>query len=206
MPFVPNANVAMVELRYLWDSQRVENTLYFDRGSAPNLTQMGELAALLATWWTTHLAPLTSDQVSLQEVVVTSMESETAPSLVYTFSLPEPGTATSPSLPNNTSIAIKFNTAGRGRSARGRNYVVGLVENVVTNNAVSPIHAAAVQAAYLELFMLLGDMTSPWTWVVYSRFADGDPRATGLAQAVTSVSFSDLVIDSQRRRLPGRGR
>lgn len=206
MPFVPNANVAMVEFRCLWDDQKVENTLYFDRGSAPGPTQIAELAAVLATWWETHIAPLTSDQVTLQEVVVTSLASETAPSLVYTFSLPAQGGATSPSLPNNTTIAIKFNTQGRGRSSRGRNYIIGLVETVVTNNEVSAVHAAALQAAYQELFLTLGDMTNPWVWVVYSRFADGNPRATGLAQAVSSVSFSDRIVDSQRRRLPGRGR
>lgn len=205
MPFVENPNVAMVEFRQSWDDQKVENTLYFDRGTAPTSGQIAELAATLATWWETHMSPLQSNTVSLNEVVVTSLASETAPQLVYTFSLPAIGAQTAPSLPNNVSWAVKFNTVGRGRSSRGRNFFVGLVESHVDQNEVSATHAAAIVDAYQELFTVLGDMTDPWTWVVYSRYTAGNERATGLAQAVTSVSPTDLIIDSQRRRLPGRG-
>jgi len=47
--------------------------------------------------------------------------------------------------------------------------------------------------------------------VVVSRFsgvdADGHPipRTTGVSTLVASVAIVDPVIDSQRRRLPGRG-
>jgi hypothetical protein len=42
--------------------------------------------------------------------------------------------------------------------------------------------------------------------VVLSRISEGVPRDLALAQAVTGILTTDLFIDSQRRRLTGRGR
>ena len=44
----------------------------------------------------------------------------------------------------------------------------------------------------------------PWSMVVVSRYENNAPRAEGIATLVDRLS-SDGVIDSQRRRLPGRG-
>jgi len=43
------------------------------------------------------------------------------------------------------------------------------------------------------------------TWVIVSRFLDKAPRTTGISRTVSSVILVNLVADSQRRRLPGRG-
>jgi hypothetical protein len=42
--------------------------------------------------------------------------------------------------------------------------------------------------------------------VVLSRISEGVPRDLALAQTVTGILTTDLFIDSQRRRLTGRGR
>ena len=50
-----------------------------------------------------------------------------------------------------------------------------------------------------------------YTWVVASRFsgvdAEGDPipRAAGITTPITTVLIVDNLVDSQRRRLSGRG-
>jgi hypothetical protein len=106
-------------------------------------------------------------------------------------------------LPNNVTWAIKFNTANRGRSGRGRNYIIGLTKPKVAANLLNPITAGQFVDGYLDLLTDLA--ASDWEWVVYSRFEDKVERTTGLAQPVVSVSFADLILDSQRRRLPGRG-
>jgi hypothetical protein len=48
--------------------------------------------------------------------------------------------------------------------------------------------------------------TAGYNLVVLSRIQDGVPRDLALAQTVTSILTTDLFIDSQRRRLTGRGR
>jgi len=143
--------------------------------------------------------------VSFRECVATSLASETAPSVINTVGLPVVGGNANPALPNNVTLAIKFSTAGRGRASRGRNYILGITEESVTANQVGPGFITAYVSAYQALFTALGDMTNPWTWVVYSRQLNNALRAEGLAQEILNVGFVDNVIDSQRRRLPGRG-
>lgn len=204
MPFVPVPDTCQVELRYTWDSQQVENTLYFYNVSEWSTSQMTDLAGAVAAWWHTSVRPQQSEDVTLRELYLTDLRSVTAPTVTYATGLPDVGSAAAPSVSNNTSLAISFRTAGRGRSSRGRNYWVGLLANQVDASEVAPAHAASIQAAYEALIDAVSE--SDWNWVVVSRFHNGAPRTEGLRQPVQSVVVTDLVVDSQRRRLPGRGR
>jgi len=107
-------------------------------------------------------------------------------------------------LPGNCSLSISFRTAGRGRSSRGRNYFVGLVESQVNGDVVNGGNVDAYQTLYEELIGA-GSVVTGWQWVVVSRFFNGAPRTAGLAQPVTAVVVVDSFIDSMRSRLLGRG-
>jgi hypothetical protein len=113
-------------------------------------------------------------------------------------------------LPNNVTLTVSFRTANRGRSFRGRNYVVGLGETQVAGNTVAPSVITAFDGIYSQL--LASPVAAIATWVVVSRFSGVDPvtkepipRVTGIATPITSVTVVDNVVDSQRRRLPKRG-
>lgn len=205
VPFVPNEHVVEVEFRAIWDSQKVENTLYFRQAGTPGIIDMLALAAELASWYSDEISPLQCSVVSLNEIVVTSLESETAPRVVYTSGLPLPGEFTGECMPNEVTWAIKFNTVGRGRSSRGRNFVLGIPRTNVAGNDIDVALAGNYVDAYLAVIPRVAGLATEWTWVVYSRRVDMAWRTEGLPQDVISVSFSDLIIDSQRRRSPGRG-
>jgi hypothetical protein len=212
MPFVPVVNTAEVELRYLWDGQQVENTLYFENRDAIDLTGMLDLTNALESWWNDNLAPITSDTVTLKEIVVTDLTTATAPSLVTPALVDSVGTHSINSLPNNVSLCVSFRTAARGRSFRGRNYFVGLCEDQVTANTVAGATVTALQDAY-NLLSGAGTLAANWTWSVVSRFSGmggtprrPTPRTTGVITPITSALVVDPIIDSMRRRLPGRGR
>jgi hypothetical protein len=112
--------------------------------------------------------------------------------------------------PANVSLAVSFRTAGRGRSSRGRNYFVGFVDDQVTGNVVNNSDAVDIRNAYAAL--IAAAATANVSWVVVSRFsgvdADGKPipRAAGVTSLINAVSLVDNDVDSQRRRLNGRGR
>lgn len=204
MAFVPVPNVAMVEFRYTWDSQRVENTLYFRWPEPFEGGIMEALADDLFSWWEDYIKPIQSNQVALREIVVTDLTTATAPVWVRVSSPPVNGGNLGSALPNNVTIALKFSTSGRGRSSRGRNYLIGLVESDVVGNTIDGATATNWQSAYAVLPATVSP--SSWSWVVVSRFTNGAPRTTGIASQVTAVGFTDGTVDSQRRRLPGRGR
>lgn len=203
MPFVPAANVAMVELRYTYQGQQVENTLYFDRGSAMTTTEMTDLAALLATNFQDNVRANMPTSLTLREIYVTDLTSDTAPTVTYTGILPLTGSDGQPAMPNSVTLCISFRTNGRGRSSRGRNYLLGITENEVDNNFVSSTFYGPWETFYTDVLGIAAGEV--WTWVVLSRYANNAPRVAGLAQPVTDFVIVDTVVDNQRRRLPGRG-
>lgn len=205
MAFIPVPNTAMVELFYTQDNQQMENTLYVQRGDPYDISELTVVAQAIIDWWVATIKPLTSNTVSLRAVKATSLESVSAPAVELPPATPQTGTNTSPAMPNGTTLAIKFLTGFRGRWARGRNYVVGLSENTVIGNQVDAAHAEFLRQAYETL---LGSTYLPagYDWVVVSRFFNNAPRVTGFAASILGVSLTDFIVDSQRRRLPGRGR
>lgn len=209
MPFVPIPDTVLVEMRMALDGQKCENTLYFTGGFSDD-SLPDELALALIEWWNTSYSPLVTSNLELREVVVTDLSSDTgfqhtqSPATLTLGSI-----TTSDAFPNNVSLAVSFRTAQRGRAHRGRNYIVGITDSQVTNNTMDDTTVEAWQLAYNGILDAVADLAC--NWCVVSRFegvdADGKPipRSEGVTTLVTNVVITDKVVDSQRRRLPGRG-
>lgn len=195
----------MAELRFLASTQRVENTLYFQGSAAITTTLMTTLGNNLANWWAVNFKTRTSTAVTLNEIYLTDLTTESSPTVSVTTGLPNAGTDAAESMPFSVTFCYSFRTNGRGKSSRGRNYVVGLTEGNVLGNSISGSYSSAGLAAYQQLIGA-GIFTPGLIWCVVSRFHQGLPRAVALVQPITSVVMVDQVVDSQRRRLPGRGR
>lgn len=211
MPFVRVPNSALVEVRMSLDSQDVENTLWFESGSAPDASDLSVLAGLIEGWWQDFYAPLVTSTLTLREVVATSMDSATGPQVTVTPATGGVGFLEGSPLPNNVSLTVSFRTVNRGRSFRGRNYVVGMTEEQVDSNTATVTTINAWQDAYEAVGAAVSG--SGWTWGVASRFSGVAgtpplpvPRDPGIITPITAVVIVDATVDSQRRRLPGRGR
>jgi len=109
-------------------------------------------------------------------------------------------------LPASASLAIKKSTGLLGRSGRGRWYwPIGSSGFLVDGNNVLPL-VATNWAAALQLFQDAVEATVhlPKMGIV-SYFTGGVMRAAGQFEQITSWGASDTRVDSQRRRLAGRG-
>lgn len=204
MPYVPAPDVALAELQMSIDGQIVENTLYFQASAGLDLALMDDLANALATWWEDFMAPGLTSSLSLTGVGVTDLTTNTSPGIFHPVVPNVPGEGGSPALPNNVALCVSFRSAFRGRSARGRNYVVGLQENQVIMSHVDTGVSDFFITAYQQL-QGAGDFVPGLQWGVLSRFSGGVPRVTALFRPIIAVTVVDDTIDSQRRRLPGRG-
>lgn len=210
MPFVPVPNTLQIDVIYLLDNQRVENTLYFEKNSTWIPDEIVDFTNSLRAYIEEELMPLLSSAIGLVEIVARLLD--TASSIGFNLPVNPPVTGGVPteSLPNNVTYTISFKTGLTGRSFRGRNYVPGLDINAVTGNQIDATKRTALLDYYTGIRALA--LESSVTWVVVSRYSgvDGDgkpiPRATGVTTPITSVSTFDNTVDSQRRRLPGRGR
>jgi len=210
MAFVPVSNVFEAEIRMQYFEQRVENTLYFQAETALSSANLAAFGGELVTWWTDFMAPKLSDELTLREVFLTDLTTATSAVATVVPPTPVPGEITGNSLPGNVAFVVSFRTEQRGRSFRGRNYVVGIPASVQLGNQISEEEAADLVAAYNELIGIAA--AGALVWSVVSRYSGIDPvtgkpipRVAGIATPITAVLAVDTNLDSQRNRLTGRG-
>jgi hypothetical protein len=109
-----------------------------------------------------------------------------------------PGTVENPS---NVAFCVTLRTGLTGRSARGRFYALGSTQSdMAAQNLFKSAYGDAVVAFLDDLNIataLLG-----WRLVILSRVAAGVARPVAIHNNVTDISYRNLVVDSQRGRLP----
>lgn len=207
MVYIPAPSVAQVEVRGTLDGQPVENVLYF-LVKAPPITpsSLGTLAMQVGQWWIANALAWLPVTYLFREIYAVDLSTATSASATWPAEN-NPGTRNPASgvLPNSNTLCVSFRTASRGRSARGRNYWAGLTRGDVTNNVATMTLQQGIVGVYEALLTLVQDDTIMWYWVVLSRYANKAPRPQGLTNTITNVLIVDSTIDSQRRRLPGRG-
>lgn len=200
MPYVPFEDCVSVSVCGVYSGQRVCITL----GFCKDTFSLGDIALLktdIEDWLGTDLVPLQNPGMTWDEIVITNLTTVSSPS--YEYSISEVGTLNVARMPNNVAMCVTFNTDLRGRSYRGRNYIPALT----TGQSTSPVEwtASAIAdmlAAYAALAAAVD--ADGWTHVVLSRYNNLEQRTVGVATPVTGYAV-DTSIDSQRRRLAGRG-
>lgn len=199
-PFVPGANVAMIEVMGTNDGFPWENTLYFQKNAAIPTANLLLLANTIAVKWASEAVAQLPNTVTITQVYATDLTNQTSPTQTGTDDLPANGALTAEALPRNDTLAISFRTAGRGKSSRGRNYWPAFTIDQVLKSEVT----VAVRDALLAIYAsMVGNnaVLVDWTWGVFSRRSNNAWRTNGLFQPITQVVVVDRKIDSQRGRL-----
>lgn len=200
MVFVPGSNVLQVEVRGTLNGIPVEITQYHAFSGSMVLSDVEDLWDWYETvWLPAYLAPL-SIEYKVTELYGTDLTTMSAPTYSRVFSPELEGAVAAAALPGNVAACISFRTIGRGRSARGRNYVPGILESDVTGNGMD-VGLVNDLVAVFELLLGGGTYPAGWEWIVFSRFLLGVARVTGLEQTILDVLSTTLTVESQRGRL-----
>lgn len=206
MPLPPVPNAVKCVIFNIWDSQVTNTDLWFVGPSAePSVGDLTTLGDIVATWWITNMLPQLGESLSFSKVRAQSMAVVNGP-LIDTFGIGETGGVSSETVPNNVNPCVTFRTAVGGKSGHGRNYIPGVVNADVTLNTVSNALIGGIVDAYAQLLPGGTSDPTPFVWSVVSYYTLGAPRVTPFSWPVENVGFTDNIVDSQRRRLPGRGK
>lgn len=204
MTFIPAPNIVRVELRATKEGQFVENRFHVNCFHTPTTTDLANIGSVVTTIALGDWLPLLPSNLALREIVLTSLQTENDIQLIGPFEAGTVGTASGDPLPNNNSLCISLRSGFTGRSARGRLYWMGLTESQVTQSSVNSTPAEDIRAAVDSIRTTLD--TNSYALTIVSYFTNGDPRVGGPVYfEVNACTLVDTVIDSQRRRLPGRG-
>lgn len=203
MPFVPVQNTAQFQVIFSQDDQRVQNNYYVRFSQPPTLIDMENKAQDLIDWWSNECASMTVAGVELLQVDYRDLTTLTGPAGSMSSGGGIVGTSLGAALPNNVTFAVTLLTAARGRSFRGRIYYVGVPAGSTSGSHLQDIPRNNYVIAFDHLRTAMFG-TGADRLVVVSRQANGAWRSQGVTTEVTGVAI-DGILDSQRRRLPGRG-
>ena len=202
MAFIPIPDSVKVSIEFVWAGQAVVLTAHF-RKAGFNVADMGALADVVQGWWVGSARANMSNTIAISKVGVQDLREADAPYVELPIETDQAGSVAQASVPNNVALCVSLSGGYSGRSRRGRSYfpaipVSGLADS---NNVTSSVRNNIVGViAYLGTLAL----AEGWQHVVASRFTGGAPRTVGITTPITSY-FAGTILDSQRRRLAGRG-
>lgn len=202
IPLTPNT--VKVCMNFLQNGELTCQVYHVDVNTNPTTSILTNVATVFRDWFQNWQDGTVNDETDLQTITVTDVSEVDGEGIEFSDGLPLSGTAEGNPLPNNCTVVTKLATGFTGRSRRGRKYAVGLADIHVNADAqtITTVFQAALNAIFEELIDAM--VSEGWKLVVNSLVSGGAPRTTGLNTEILSAS-TDLTLDSQRRRLPGRG-
>ena len=178
----------------------MENRFVYRKAGGYNATEIANLALGCATIGGAYVKALINEEAGFMGVVATGLENEND----YTYNSTAnagSGSVTGAGLPPNVTLAISLLTAKTGRSARGRFYTVAMSESQIDEPAFALLAYANAWEDAMSI-VKANALTIGWQQVVLSRFHNGAKRGVAIAEPVVSIRHHNLVLDSQRGRLP----
>jgi hypothetical protein len=192
-PFFPTAY--QVEVRGLLFGQKIESVFHCIGPDPFNSADAELIASEFQTDWAGLQAVLSTDY-AINEIFVHNLAGAASGEFTLAITPAQTGSVDSPSLPGNVAFCVSLRTAESGRTTRGRKYLSGIPKNSYVGNEILADVADALVNGLQSLRNGLSTLGFPMA--IFS------PTANTLT-TVTSATRVDLFLDSQRRRLTGRG-
>lgn len=203
MPTQPVANVALVEVKGVMDNQLTINTSHWAiSGGGINITNLTTLVDAVADWAANTLAPLLSRDWTLTQTAGTDLTSNIGPAAFNNTT--QIGGVDIEAAPNNVAACVSIRTGGRGRSFRGRNFLPGIPNSLVTLNTLDTGFISDLLGAYTGLIGA-GTFVAGWEYSIVSRRLANEDRIPPLVIPVVSVEMVGTSVRSMRSREVGHG-
>jgi hypothetical protein len=183
---------------YVQHGEQRANVLHGIKSTDWTLLELIALADNLLDVWTNNIRNWCVDDLQIENVTVTSLEGASSEQYVRNCLSNCSGTNGGAPAPGNATSTISWRTSGIGRSKRGRSYFPGFAESHIndddTVNSGQLVSLSALGAAMMSAFL----NASSSSLGVYSR----------VLNVITPVAsfVIENILDTQRRRLPQRGR
>lgn len=206
MAFVPVPKTVSCAIIGELFGQSIQNVINLTFPDDPLASVVAQAAASVGEWAVGELCPILSIEYKYLRTEAQDISAEGMPAFTNVVGTGTEGGVASGSSPGGTCIAMSFRSGYGGRSYRGRNFISGIPLAEMDGNQISSTFGAALIAAYEALMpdYVFDDLPDALHTIV-SRFHLGAPRVAGLASPVLTYLLTNLDVDSQRRRLTGRG-
>ncbi|AXH79100.1 MAG: hypothetical protein [Circular genetic element sp.] len=198
-------NVMRADFRYQVGGQYCISSFYARKATPCTFTDVSNFAtAMHDDFWVTNLRPLVTSDFSQNGVSGVALDAPDSPFFgLDAAGATQNGTESGMSIPSGSCLVTTFKTAERSRNGRGRVYTSGIPLNKMADpTEVTTDYLADFITAMNSLITIATALSA--TLVVVSRWLNKVQRSEGVAIPITSITL-DRYVDSQRRRLFGRG-
>ena len=203
MPFQSVPNTAEIIVRGVMGGQEIINTFYGQMTGGYTLADIEALASAVDGWVAATYKALLASNYTYVSTEVRGLNAIIDLSATNNTSAGA-GTNGSSTFANNATLSVKRGTGHTGRGARGRIYLPPPPANaLLDDNHVTATYVTGVQTALVALDAIISG--AGWIPVMVHRVEAGVPLAVAVVFTVIEWIVVDNVIDSMRRRLPGRG-
>lgn len=201
--FQPVPNTAFLAMRFTSLGEAVENTFYYKKSTPWDEADLLLIAAAAADTYASDWTVLQATTCAMDEVYARDLTTEAAAQASDLSQSGTTGDQDDPE-PGNVTLAVSRLSGLTGRSARGRIYWNGLYSLAVEGNTFIAGYAGLVVAAIeaLDAAVVAAVASTP---VIVSRVQAGVVLATAVTYPIVTWAVHDNNVDSQRRRLAGRG-
>lgn len=197
MPIPNNPKVVKVAFVFSRDNRTFINTFHVADPDGWDAASMHTLAVDMAGWWTLHYAGDMPAGVSLQQIQVRLLDPSNPLAEDYTTGLPVAGGTVAAMEAANVTSTLSWRTGLAGRKYRGRTYVPSIAETQTTQD--DKLTGAMSTALSIIANAFITAVTSG------NRVPVVFHAATNTFTQIVSYVIEN-ILDSQRRRLPNRGR
>jgi len=196
---IPNfPTVCHVTMVFQRDTRIFVNTFHLRRDAGWTLPFVQQAAVDTISWWNLYYKAAIPAAVSLTAVQVRQYNPAGPIAYDQPVSPASAGTRVGVAESANATLTMSWRTGFSGRTQRGRIYVPSLPEaDVSTADTVGSVELGVLAAAAAQF---IGPL---WSNSVYPVIFH---RAPAPGASTINSYILDNIVDSQRRRLPGRGR
>lgn len=200
--FIPAPDTARVNMKYTSNGQKVQNVLYFQKAGGWDSAGLTDLVAAVSARWDQIIKPVQNNGISLDTIEAVDAETEGGIGATTTVGVAG-GNSGGALAPNNVTLVTKFSSNLTGRSHRGRVYFIGLGKDMISGNQAASGVSDGINTMWSDFFLAVEtDTDSEHVIVSYCHLKAW--RTTAEVTQVTNYS-TENNLDSQRRRLTGRG-
>jgi len=211
-PFIPAPNTALVEMVYTCAGQIIENTFHVQKSSPFTALELQGLATAFDNWdgvGASRWALLRANNCVLQQIKTKALDTASSPVYIFVLPVARGGAGAGGSLPLNVTFCLTLQTGLAGRSQRGRIYFPGIqsgqVQAAPAQNQIVAATANQMVTDLNNLIAAVAALGAGYKMVVTSYYNNGAWRSVAQNSIITNAAYADLNLDSQRRRLAGRG-
>jgi hypothetical protein len=198
-PFIPAPGAALLTWAFDFDGVEAVITSHLMKATQWQTAELADAAHAAADAWGLQVSGLCTSNLILVKTAAVDVSTENGYFSEYTPPTQIRGTLTDPMEGNKVAFKLKFSSGLRGRSFMGGIYHMGIVKPQTVGRRMNVLVADAIKNSWAAVYDDIA-ANSAGVLGITSYCYHRAWRPVALTTQVLTIAYTDLLLDTQRRR------